>query len=351
MGILTTSIGGPRTAFPVWAGPAERLRFLLGYAVLAPSRHNAQPWLFEIDGDVLGVFVDPRRTLRAADPHGREAAIACGAALENLRIGAAHHGHDLAVEVRRPGRGEPIAIARLADRRPPTPGEEELFQAIPDRRTALALSPRPVPPAALAGLLDEMNGDALLRRVPRWLARPVAGLVAEAQGIQWSSGLFRAELAAWTRAPSHRLPADGVAAGRPVPGNFLRRLLRRVGSRSAEAARRADEQTRTLLVLSSRDDAPKDWFLAGRAMQRLLLRATARGLSASFLGQAIEVPDVRERLRRTVGDPGQPQLLLRVGYGPRPRDQRRRPVDLVLRSFSSEVTVDVPVEEAEARSA
>ena len=60
---------------------------------------------------------------------------------------------------------------------------------------------------------------------------------------------------------------------------------------------------------------------------------------------------MRARLRRTVGDPGQPQLLLRVGYGPRPHDQRRRPVELILRSFSSEVTVDVPVEEAEARSA
>ena len=37
--------------FPTTGPPAEQLRFLLHYAVLAPSGHNSQPWLFKIDGD------------------------------------------------------------------------------------------------------------------------------------------------------------------------------------------------------------------------------------------------------------------------------------------------------------
>jgi nitroreductase len=35
--------------FPIAGTPAEQLRFLLHYAVLAPSGHNSQPWLFKID--------------------------------------------------------------------------------------------------------------------------------------------------------------------------------------------------------------------------------------------------------------------------------------------------------------
>ena len=36
--------------FPAQGSPAEQLRFLLNYAVLAPSRLNTQPWLFSIEG-------------------------------------------------------------------------------------------------------------------------------------------------------------------------------------------------------------------------------------------------------------------------------------------------------------
>jgi hypothetical protein len=133
----------------------------------------------------------------------------------------------------------------------------------------------------------------------------------------------------------------------------LRRLLH-LGERTSlgEVNRRLDEQTRTLILLSTRDEGPGDWLDAGRAMQRLLLRATASGMVASFLSQPLEVPDVRHRLRRDVGERGHPQILLRVGYGPPPRPSPRRPVELVLRSFCSEITVEVcPEETPEAAAA
>jgi hypothetical protein len=334
--------------FPAWAGPAERLRFLLRHAIRAPSRHNSQPWLFDVEGPELRVHVDPRRTLKIADPHGREAAIACGAAVENLRIAAAHHGHDVEVETHDPGQGGPIAVVLLGGRRPPTEAEEELFRAIPIRRTSSVLNSRSVEPEEMARLAAEVGGDGMFRRVPRWLARPVAELVAEGDALQWSSARFRAELATWTRGRD-RIPLDGLAPERAerrsAPAGLLRRLLWRAGGRrGGEVDRRCDERTRSLLLLSTRDDGPREWFAAGRAMQRLLLRAAASGLAVAFMSQPIEVPDLRRRLRREVGDPGLPQLLLRVGYGPKPRATPRRPVDLVLRSFSGELEVEIGVD-------
>lgn len=331
-------------AFPAWAGPAERLRYLLRFAILAPSRRNAQPWLFEIEGDEVRVHVDGRRALPAADPRGREATIACGAALENLRIAAAHHGHDLGVSVPPPAPGAPAAVGRLLARRPPTPEEETLFAAIPTRRHAVRFHPAPARPEELARLPEAAGQAALLRRIPRWLARPVAGLVAEADAIQWSSARFRREMALWEagRRPGRdRLEADRhEPAARP--GGVLRRLLRLGRTRGRqEVERRLDEQTRTLLLLSSRDDGPRDWLEVGRSMQRVLLQSAAEGLAVSFLSAPIEVPEVRRRLRRELGDPGHPQILLRVGHGPSSRPGRRRPADLVLRSFSSEVTLDL----------
>ena len=363
--MLASGIGGERVRFswttkqaqpfPAWAGPAERLRFLLRYAVLAPSRHNAQPWAFEIDGEEVRVDVDWRRGLPAADPQGREATIACGAALENLRIAAAHHGHHLGVQACEPRPGRPVAIGRLLDRRSPTREEETLFRAIPLRRTATTFFPGGLSPAELARLAPATRCAVLVRKLPRWLVRPVAELVAEADGVQWSSARFRHEVALWTT--RGRRPAERAGTSRPQgpagSGGLLRRLLHQQGRTGPEEIdRRLDEQTRTLILLSTTGEGPRDWLAAGRAMQRLLLRATASGMVASFLSQPLEVPDVRHRLRRNVGERGHPQVLLRVGYGPPPRPSPRRPVELVLRSFCSEITVEVcPEETPEAAAA
>lgn len=339
----------PKQAFPAWGGPAERLRYLLRYATRAPSRHNAQPWLFEIEGPELRVYVDPRRTLKAADPHGREAALSCGAAVENVCLAAAWFGHRAEVETRDPGRDDPVAVVRLDGRRHPTPAETALFHAIPHRRTALSFHEYPVEPEDMAALSGAADGDAMLRRIPRWLARQVAELVAEADAVQWASARFRTELALWTRRHHSRLEglSPGSRQGAARPARMLRRLLRRAEAGwGAEVDRRCDHRTRTMLLLSTRDDGPQEWLAAGRAMQRLLLRATARGLAVAFMSQPIEVSEVRRRLRRDLGEPGHPQLLLRVGYGPPVRPTPRRPVELVLRAFSSDHSQAAPAEDS-----
>jgi nitroreductase len=346
---FTDEIRPARPAFPAWAGPAERLRFLIGYAIQAPSRHNTQPWLFEIEGDELRVFTDPRRMLRSADPHGREMVMACGAAIENIVVAAAHHGHSVQVEGMAAARADNlVARLRLGERLHPTAEGEELYRAISLRRTAAgALSPEPVPVEVVAAMLREAGSSCRARVVPPWLAWPVAELVAEADAVQWASPRHRSELAAWTRQKARRA-VDGLAEGRQgprAPAGLLRRLLRRAGGADRDLSRRCAEQTRTMMVLSTRGDRTADWLEAGRAMQRLLLRASAEGLVASYFSQAVEVPDVRLRLGRTLGEAGHPQLLFRVGYGPAPRPTARRPVELVLRSMTTEVAVDVALDE------
>jgi hypothetical protein len=338
------------SVFPAWAGPAERLRHLLRYAVLVPSRHNSQPWLFEIDGEDLWILSDRRRALPAADPDGREMRMACGAVLENVRIAAAHHGHLTDVEVLGGDRtGDLVARVRLGERRAPDPAGETLFAAIPRRRTALAIAGADLDEGEARALSAEAAREgALLRAVPRQMARLVAELVAEADAVQWASARYRSEHAAWTR-PTRR-PGALPPEPRPAPAASLRRLLWGLGRARppAEIARRCAEQTRGLLVLATPGDGPVDWIAAGRAMQRVLLRAAAMGMQASYVNQPIEVADARGRLRRALWMREWPQLLFRVGEGRVPRLQPRRPLELVLRSFSAGVTVEVEPGEAVA---
>ena len=84
--------------FPAIGTPVEQMEFVLNYAVLAPSNHNTQPWLFEIHGDAIHLFVDRSRALPMTDPEDREMLISCGAALLNLRVAMRHFGVLGAVE-------------------------------------------------------------------------------------------------------------------------------------------------------------------------------------------------------------------------------------------------------------
>jgi len=333
----------PRAAFPVWSGAAERLRFLLRHAILAPSRHNAQPWLFEIEGPELRIYGDWRRALRVADPQGRELAMACGAAAFNVEIAALHHGHATSLEVHDGSRKDGL-LARLVleERRAPAPEDEELYEAIGKRRTnRLAFDPRDVPYGVVTSLIREAaHEDAVLRLLDRTLRPAVAELVAEGDRIQWASARYRAELATWTRT-NRRGEVDGVpgyAQGFSDPASLLHRMMVRLRTGTSADERRSRHyalHTRALFALCSATDKPSDWFRAGRLMQRLLLRATAHGLSASYFSQAVEVPSVRARLREAIGERGWPQLLFRLGYGQEVRPTPRRPVELVLRSMST----------------
>lgn len=52
----------------------QAVNFVLKYAVLAPSSHNTQPWIFRVSNERVALFADRTRALPANDPDDREPA-------------------------------------------------------------------------------------------------------------------------------------------------------------------------------------------------------------------------------------------------------------------------------------
>lgn len=328
-------------AFPKAGTSSDKLRFLLNYAVLAPSSHNTQPWLFRIIGDGVELHADRTRALPVVDPNDRELIMSCGAALFNLRIALRHFSYEAPVKTF-PDPAKPDLLARVSfgGERPSTAEEHALFQAIVKRRTnRLPFEQRAVPES----LLFELQAAAT--KEGAWLhivmgeedRNAVAGLVAEGDRAQMGDGHFRRELAAWihpNRTASHD-GTPGYAFGIGGLGSYLGPLVVRtfdIGRGQAAKDRQLATGSPVLAVLGSQSDTPADWLSAGQGLARVLLRARVDEVWASFLNQPIELPDLRSKLGELLRRKGVPQLLLRMGYGqdvkPTPR---RTPGEVLMR--------------------
>lgn len=333
------------TSFPGHDAPPEaRLRFLIGYAILAPSGHNAQPWLFRIVGDRLEVLADRTRALPVIDPHDRALTIACGSALFNLRVAARHFGYQVGVElVPDPGRHDLLARLTLGERKTSNHEENTLFAAIPKRRTSrLPYERTTVEKKVLERLEAGAAAEGAWFRVvkERRDRHAVADLIADGDRMQFADKRFRRELASWVHSNrSHsRDGMPGYALGHGDLVSLVEALVIRtfdmgkgVGAKDRDLA----EHSPVLAVIGTPGDGAADWLRAGLALEHVLLAATAAGLSASFLNQPIEVETLRPRLAKIVqayGGSGFPQLLLRIGHGPDAKPMPRRGVSEVVRS-------------------
>lgn len=324
--------------YPAEAPRDERVRFLLNYALVAPSSHNTQPWLFRIAGPVIELRADRTRGLPVADPDDRELTLSCGAALLHLRVALEAHGWRPSVALL-PDPGDPDLLARVGLDGPPTAAVDDpaLLDAIAMRRTnRRAFEDREVP----ADVLGELEKAAQAEGAWLWVApgaeakAMVADLVAEGDRRQWAMPPFRRELAAWCH-PNRSRSLDGMPGATQGLGDLASAvgplIIRTfdLGRGAAAKDRELAEGSPALAVLWTDADEPVDRLRAGQALARVLLRARVHYVWASFLNQPVQCRELRPALADVVHG-AHPQIVLRLGYGPDVATTPRRPVEDVL---------------------
>ena len=307
---------------------------LVATASRAPSLHNSQPWRFRIRPDVIELLADPDRRLPVADPDGREMRIACGAALFNLRLGLQSLGVRPLVSVLTDPDPLVVAAIRHGGRRRITPDLRRLLDAVPRRRTNRRPFTdthvgRPEQHALRRAATEE---GAWLHVVEDPQQRNELGRLARRAHLrQTGDPAFRAELAAWTGHTDDRDDGVPAHAGGPFPAPNQTWVTRDYSGGTSGTDKPAVYEPDPLIgVLSVHTDGPREDVRAGAAMQRVLLTATVHGLAASFLSQLVEVPDVREQVRRLISGTRPPGVVMRFGHGlPVANTPRRATADLL----------------------
>jgi len=325
-----------KTQFPKQGPVSEQLRHLLHYAIQAPSSHNTQPWLFEIDAPRVRVFADRSRWLQVADADQRELFVSVGCALENLLVAADHFGVPVHVQFARDVDGEAVhplvATVTVGDK---SAGEdvradrEALFAAIPERHTNHeTYDARPLSSSDREALQQcVVEGDVVL-----WMTddeavrRAVDDLVTRADALQFADPAWREELGEWM--------------GRGVFGTSW--WMSKVGKLAVTYLNMGDSQAQTdrdllgsapvLAVLATDANDRAAQVRAGQALERLWLTATQRGLALHPMNQILQIPKLKTEVQALLPRPERhPQITFRLGHAePAPSNTPRRPVSEVL---------------------
>jgi nitroreductase len=300
---------------------SDQVHAVLSAAITAPSRYNSQPWRFRCTPSAIEVYADDAVLFPQNESASRDLRMACGAALLNLRVAITGLGvHPVVRLLPNQHRPDLLASVRPQGRRGVTPEDLALLAAIPRRRTnRRPFATGPVPTRVINNLrrAAKLEQSWLARVTPPQLPR-LRAMIRQARATRQRDPAFRSASA--IRAEQERVE--------PREDWLLRDL---VGPAARPPRPGPDDEPNPLLVaVGSFHDVPLAHLQAGQAMQRVLLTATAEGLSASFMSQVVEVAGVRRQLRVLVGGGLWPQVVLRLGYGSRSPATARRPLAEVV---------------------
>jgi GrpB-like predicted nucleotidyltransferase (UPF0157 family) len=315
--------------FPADASVSEKARFLLRYAILAPSSHNSQPWSFRIEDNRVELRADDSRWLRIADSDQRELFISVGCALENLIVAAQHFGMTPTVDFASSDAG-PVAVVDLGTGASTEEKRSaELFGAITERRTSHAhfyeRSPNAVFFDDLEKLAHEPNTN--LHIVTRDSAREtLAEMQAAADETLMQDDEYRRELGDWIGSGALGDSWPKARIGQLVVTYFD------IGK--SEGANNAQHITSApaVALITTADDSARSRIQAGQLYERVSLAATAENVAVHPLSQMLEVDDHRNALRDVFDTPDEvPQHFFRLGFARAKRKHTPRwPVEQFL---------------------
>jgi nitroreductase len=285
----------------------------------APSIHNSQPWRLRRLADGIGIVDDITRSVPVIDPSGRDRTISCGSALYNAVVALRALGYATqSTLMPDPADAALIGTVHAVGRARPGDQDVLLHRMIPLRHTHRRVYRSHL--VAEEDLLDLRQAvaaeGARLSVAEPSARRRLAQLLRIAVQAQSEDPELREEVERWVRRSGHPgTLVDGIPSSALGTSPFPVDSLVHGGTRGIPDAEEVEAELArsTVLVVSTREDTRHDWVIAGLALERLLLTATAKGLVATFAEQALQNPTVRPQVAEVLGIWGHPQVLLRVG--------------------------------------
>jgi len=325
--------------FPIHGTDFDKIKFLLRYAILAPSGHNTQPWLFSIKNETVEIYANLKKRLFVMDPLSRELYLSLGACLANLTMAAdsfkikseiAYFPNGLSDELCARVTFKDQSHSRLED---PT-----LLSAMVARRN----NRENYLGTAIEDEIKEnwrafvKDGDFRLDLVTDPIVKQgLARVTGEGLRMAFANKSFRNELADWIR-NNYVYCEDGIPVNTtdlPAPSLIAAALIKLIdiGPLKAKNDKKKMVDSPVVAVISSKGDDPLSWVKSGEIFERVQVSAAGSGIASAVLVAAIEEGDLYKKVQEILGTDFRPQMIFRLGYpGKQSLHAPRIPVEKLL---------------------
>lgn len=349
----------------------EDIKKILEVSVNAPSGSNSQPWRFEVEGNNIYVFALPEKDHPVLNFRNRGTWVAIGALLENITIASSEFGYDAKIELLFNDNNLKLTAKIILEKSPAD--KNPLFPSIALRSTNRK-------PFEKKSLDDDKKTELLSVINDEW--KDKVKLTDEEDKLkQLGEALSKNEIVMLENKLLHKLFFEEIIWTREEEqkkksGLYLKtmelkppqqkalkffkywpiiNLLNKLGLAKSIAKENAKSYASVSLmgaILVNNDD--KNFVEAGRAIQRLWLKATQMGLGFQILtgipflwqrissGQIKEFSDkhiklIKDAYKKIISiygvvDNKIPTIIFRVGYGEQPTAKSsKKPPEVVFR--------------------
>ncbi len=307
--------------FPKNGSIEDKIRFLIGYGILAPSTHNTQPWLFEINSNQLTINPNIELKLPEADPSGRNLYISLGACLFNIQVAAKYFELNIEEKIITTGKNNAkIEMIFTLNSKDSDQLNSRLFEAIPNRYSEKRISePVKISDSEWAKLkINPSRDTAISITKEKTKIHDLAQDVYKAAASYSKVPKFGRELAMWMR-PNKTTSGDGMTGqvsglttGKVVVGKTLMKHMPKSMKIFAKKYLEQTIKSSALGLISTTHDEPKDWIESGKVYEELALKSTNFHISLGPMAALIETK-YRSQLHTHFKDTKKfPQMFFRM---------------------------------------
>ena len=295
----------------------DQLRFLLNFAVLAPSSHNSQPWRFIIKKGEIIIEPEFNRALPSSDKNHRQLFISMGCALENLLVAADYYNFETAVTY-----GSGITINLQKRNSPLLYGDNHLISSIPKRRTNRNKYQDQIPEQTFLDRINSLvHGDIRIDFISEKNKRDaLADTVNKAMIAAMDDKEFRRELSQYVKPNFTDSPVGmpAVGFGIPTPLSIIAPVMLRYLNMNKLGKKKDDEllkkHTSLFGIISTNEDQEENWMKTGQLYERIALEAEQHNIKTHPMAAAIQIGEFYKKLQSILQIAFRPQFFFRLGY-------------------------------------
>lgn len=315
--------------FPYDKGIEDQIRFLVGYANLAPSVHNTQPWQFSVRGNQLTIAPDLSYPLPIADPYGHGLYIALGACAENFRIAAEAYGFTVTSQIL----DSSVLLALSAE--PSQQPDESNLQALKDRHSnKVVYDKASISEETIHSLQNITTDGAQLRLLTSEQDMQfIADMHMQAAKKVVKEQNFVKELLQWLRTNTTKAGdgMPGFVAGnsnlKTRIGLFLFNKKPQIFAKAVLKDKELMSSSSAVALFSALENTSASWLKTGMLIEKVWIAATKQKLVCHPLSPAVHDADTLSNMVQQFNLQGTPVFLMRIGYSARTdkRTPRRAP--------------------------